>query len=337
MRAGARAGGRARGAVFAAALAAHACTLSFDDTGLSDGDEGGGGGGGRAGAGQGGASGGGGSSGRGGGGAGGAGGVSPTGGGGGSGGTGPTGGTGPGGGLNAYEESVLADGPTHYFRLDEPEGSDEARNFVGPATVFAEGAPSFGAEGIVLVPLNSGVRFRAGDILSADVADFKPGERSAFTIEAWVRFDAPPGEGEVRCVAGLESELGDTLSFVATDVELAVELVDSNGQPNRVSMPIAFEPGESRHLSVSFDGDAFQLCEGRPDGASTCSGSQPALLPEVGPLYPVLGNDFEGFCGLGGVLDEVAFYPQALSSERLRAHRQIGFGSGPDEPRSRGF
>jgi hypothetical protein len=333
-------GQRARGALLALAFGSSACSLLFDDTGLDDGDAGR-----QKGAGGGGATGG--TSGKGSGasgGAGGAGGTGNTGGRGGNPGTGGdpgtggspgtgggmSGGSGSGGDPNAspYADVVIADGASIYFRLNEPVGSPGARSIAEPVDAAAVGSPTFEAPGVMAEPGNTGVKIVETDGFTVATPAFKPGEVNSFAIDAWLTLSKEPSPDDRRCVAGLVNDLGTTLYLVASGTQLSFELDSITGQTQAAAFPTPFKAGESRYVGVTFDGAFAALCEGRSDGAGSCSGAQPFVLDDAGPYYPVFGNDVFGSCSLGGVLDEVAYYPFALPTQIMNNHQSIGFTVG---------
>lgn len=323
--------------MLALALGPSACSLLFDDTGLDDGDAGG-----QKGAGGGGATGG--TSGKGSGASGGTGGTGNTGGtsgnpgtGGGPGtggdpgtGGGMSGGSGAGGdpGSSPYADAVLADGASIYFRLNEPAGAFSARSIAEPLDAVPVGSPSFGAPGVMVEPGNTGVKVVETDFFTGDIPVFKPGVSNAFGIDVWLTLGKEPLPDERRCVAGFIADSGTFLSLVASGIQISLELNSATGQSQTVSFSTPFKPDEPRYVGVTFDGQFAALCEGRSDGASSCSGGLPFVLDDEGPYYPVFGNDVSRACGFGGVLDEIAYYPFALPIEAMKIHQSIGFNAG---------
>jgi hypothetical protein len=346
-------GQRARGALLALAFGSSACSLLFDDTGLDDGDagrqKGGGATGGTSGKGSGASGGAGGAGGTGNtggrGGSPGTGGGSGTGGGPGTGGSpgtggGMSGGSGSGGDPNAspYADAVIADGASIYFRLNEPVGAFGARSIAEPVDAVPVGSPSFDAPGVMVEPGNTGVKVVETDVFTGDVPVFKPGVNNAFAIDVWLTFSKEPLPDERRCVAGFVADSGTFLSLVANGVRLSLELSSATGQSQTVSFLTPFKADEPRYVGVTFDGELAALCEGRSDGASSCSGVLPFVVDDAGPYYPVFGNDVPRACGFGGVLDEIAYYPFALPTAVMKNHRSIGFNAGvgkrlPPKPR----
>lgn len=217
-----------------------------------------------------------------------------------------------------YRDTVLADEPAAYYRLDEASGTlcrDSSGNeldgtYTGGVTLGQAGALSGDADTAALMNGTS------GDMRSLTV----PTPAGAFSVEFWLKPSAlsnyNQGIGAVNHWGAFlfHSEAGGG-AFVGTDVA-------TRFGPGETGVVLAV--GQWSHIVYTYDGANGRLYR---DGALT-----------AGPKAQTAPGAWGGFTtchtGIGtaieGTLDEVAIHPTALSAARILAHYEAGTGTGGD-------
>lgn len=203
-----------------------------------------------------------------------------------------------------YPEIVAADAPTAYWDLGASAPRDQSGGWAG---AFANTVEP-GVTGVLGTPTAAHFDGATGYAYVNDL----PAPRDAYTMEAWILPDGA-GDGTVVEQGGAGALLlrGGRAVFVQGDVEIS-------GGPSLA--------GAWHHVAGTWDGTTARLyvdgnlvasspSSGRPSGAAT--------------LYIGYGHHAAWFAG---VIDQVAYYPRALTAARLQAH--VGMVDVPAVPRS---
>ena len=217
---------------------------------------------------------------------------------------------------SAYADQVLADSPISYWRLGETTGSTASDvtganpgTYTGGVTLGQPGgltgdpdsAAAFdGVNDYVLVPDSSSLDLTAGVTLEAWIKRNKSG--------VWQVVVGKPGNGLSKyenyalwfnTQNQVVAYFGDGVGFVSV-----VSPLDTNWH----------------HVAASYNNATARLYV---DGALAAQATSPIHLT-ANSLPLNLGRTNSGSYYFGGLLDEVAVYATALSSDRILAHYEAG-------------
>jgi hypothetical protein len=218
---------------------------------------------------------------------------------------------------NAYADAVLADGPVAYWRLDEPAGASTAADSSGRALdgTFS-GRVSLGVPGATAAGTAAAIdqsdgkaRFRDSSVLRLN---------GAFSIEFWSRLERY-GSGWPGIVNKNGSWSADGF-LIWYDASGKLHFKRNNAEWTTPAGALVSD--RLRHFVVTYDDRDLKWYV---DGSIVTS--QSASLPFNRGATPLdLG---QGDLGAGDgsiVLDEVALYGTALSSDRIRSHHEAAGG-----------
>jgi hypothetical protein len=224
-----------------------------------------------------------------------------------------------------YRAEVLSDNPTSYWRLGEPSGTSAAdERGTNPGTY--NGGVSLSQPGAIVNEVNRAASYDGvndytlvPDSNSLDMA-------TGVSLEVWMKrtksaayqvVAAKPGNGQSKFENySLWLNTGNQLNAYfgngTTYASVSGGTVDLNWH----------------HVVASYDNATAKIyVDGTLRGSTT---SSVVLTPNALPLN--LGRANDGSYFYGGLLDEVAVYPVALSATRIRAHYDIGLGSDGTPP-----
>lgn len=228
----------------------------------------------------------------------------------------------------SYSETVLADKPAAYYRLEDPVGTFTVTNAVAAdanqGTVMYDeysAFPKFEEAGIGSNSVSfhlytpEGGSAQKSHIEIPYAAELNP--NGPFTAECWARV-ASWGT-EVRCIVGnvaawnlgwwFRQEAGTTPRWLWVQNGGGIYMAGGSITKN-----------EWAHLVVTYDGtNSYFFANGQPVWSS---GGTPVPNPS-GPLCiggaPALGDEF-----FDGDVDEVAVYTNALTADQIRLHYEVG-------------
>ncbi|MGY1814261.1 PKD domain-containing protein [Blastococcus sp. SYSU D00820] len=230
---------------------------------------------------------------------------------------------------DAYSATVLADGPEHYWRLDEPAGSRVAYDSAG----FEDLALGSGVAGAQQGGLTGSTDTAASfDGTAGGIATMTNPLRGAHTlsVEAWFSTRSTAG--------GVLLDFGDATSGLSVNHDRHVYLDEAGrvsfgvwpGYGGVVSTTKAYNDGRWHHVVATLGPDGIALY---------LDGSLAARRTD-----PTAAQDFVGYWRLGGDtrwagttdwfagrLDEVAVYPGVLTAAQVQRHFAAGTtGSAPN-------
>jgi hypothetical protein len=225
---------------------------------------------------------------------------------------------------SAYADQVLADGPVSYWRLGDTSGTTASDvmganpgTYTGGVTLGQQGAltgdadPAASFDGVndyVLVPDSSSLDLTAGVTIEAWVKRNKSG--------VWQVLVGKPGTGQSKyenyalwfnTSNQVVAYFGDGVSFISV-----VSPLDTSWH----------------HVAASYNNSTAKLYV---DGALAAQASSTIHLT-ANSLPLNMGRANGGSYFFGGLLDEVAVYPTALSADRIRAHHEVGRAIDPEPP-----
>ena len=211
--------------------------------------------------------------------------------------------------LGAYRSRVIADGASHYWRLDETTGP-VAADTIGGVNGTISGGVTIGQPGA----LSDGNRAMTFDGVAPAKIQTAAGVTvpAAATVEGWIKFT----NAAQKPVLALRPE---------TNFLIATRNPPNAGQLQVWTGTFAYgtrllNDGNWHHIAVVFTGsDCLIYTDGTVD---TTTANVHTL--QTGPAR--IGYDqADGLSWLGS-LDEVAIYPRALSATEIQAHYNLGLG-----------
>ena len=210
-----------------------------------------------------------------------------------------------------YAQTVLNDNPVGYWRLGEDvyvaDSSGNALHGAADVDVIP------GQAGALSGDSDTATRFDGADgmIRIPDAAALSPG--TAFTLEAWVKPDAPGTTGIDRILTKWDaSGPGEYSLQIGPTGHL--EFWSVTGAGPAVTGPM-MQAGVWQHVAAVFSSGSVSLyVDGvhHTTGAASTPTDTPAILT-IGGWTPVSDT-------FAGVIDEAAIYPAALTQTDLQAH-----------------
>jgi hypothetical protein len=227
-------------------------------------------------------------------------------------------------GGGSYAAAILADGPVHYWRLEESSTAQPALDqgvpggnngmFIGGVSI---GEPSVGAllgsaarfDGVETAPLGSRI----------DVGSFHAG--ASVTIEAWVKLD-PSATKPLHTVAS-RWDGSWSLDVINSTKRGSFVVRNDTNQLGSAQTAAALVPGQWHHLVGVFAGGVITVYL---DGVAGASVNRGGTLRNAGPSPDrvLIGasrtGSTPGSNNWTGHIDEVAVYGTALSPARIAQH-----------------
>lgn len=230
-----------------------------------------------------------------------------------------------------YSLAVLADKPLLYWRLEESTGSvalDRSTNMLN-GTYSAKGV-LLGQPSLVK-DTNPSARFTAGGSVDGSKdAKLAFTGTTAFSVECWVSFAAPPTEIQTIVARAADAPAsGYSMWLDPADAGAGARAYFgryANGSGVTVATPEAtpLEVGKAYHLIATYDGAKVTI---HLDGvAGPSADSTVALVDSAAQIRIGRSENTEGV--LAARVDELAIYGAVLPKDRIDAHVALG-RSGP--------
>ena len=219
---------------------------------------------------------------------------------------------------SAYAAEVADDTPTSWWRLDEPAGSTTASSTAGLIGTVT-GSPGFAAAGLIVRDPGSAASFVAGQSIELPVGSFPT--TTSWTVEFWF-----VGASVNNLI------LAHTLSYTTTPSGLQIQTL---GGGTGILTIDQMTPG----LSDSSANSTISVCDGAVHHCAIVAASGAALKIYIDGIDRTAGGagttrspmssgpitlNWNGGPASNFTLDDVAFYPAALSAGRIAAHNTAG-------------
>ncbi len=228
-----------------------------------------------------------------------------------------------------YAATILADGPTAYYHLDDMgmTAADSSGNGLNGAI---GSSVTRGVPGLLLSSNDAAMSFpgsggSAGVIKVPQTTLLQPS--TAVSLEAWLRFGSTPANYAVPVGYGNDNHYAPyDLYFVGGKVVAQFELTTGTLV---VSSPSALVSNVAYHVVSTFDGTTGRLYL---NGNLVASVVKAGTLTEYLPGYGfAIGDDAAISDPLfNGTVDEVAVYAgKALSATQVITHYEAGTGTVP--------
>ena len=234
-----------------------------------------------------------------------------------------------------YPETVQADNPIAYYRLEETSGTtaaDSSTSGLYPGTYNVNGVyPQLGQPGITTNSISMQAA-TSSSVTAGYYADLNP--QGPFSFEVWVRPTSAPTSGDYRCPIGNFGGWGTGggsgtgwYVYQTPDSPSAFALVTA---PAGVWISTGYSLFNWYHLVATYDGTNFAFYV---NGALIGSQAHAGYLANPANALGI-GQRADGYGFWDGNLDEVAIYTNALPLDRIQAHYQVGTNSfrAPPEP-----
>jgi hypothetical protein len=215
-----------------------------------------------------------------------------------------------------YPDAVLADAPSHYYRLDEASGAT-AVNATANANATLAGVSAYGVAGALTGDTDTGLTLNgtSGVVLVNGAVNLPTGANAPASLELWVKLAALPGT--VAIVAEIGSNTTGARFWIT---------IDTAGHPQAQASVAtltgaALSTGAWHHLVATYDGTSLRMYV---DGALYGGPTAATWTPSYSTGNASFGAATSSVNFLAGSIDECAIYPTALSSARVSAHHTQG-------------
>jgi len=226
-----------------------------------------------------------------------------------------------------YQQTLLADSPTAYYRFDESSGTtanDSSGN--GYNGTYASSGVTLGQTGAIVGSSDTAVLFDgiAGEMTSP--AGVNTAGWSAFTIEAWVKLTSLPASKAVLAAndTGISNK-GFALYFAANAASLNLSI--GNGSSHATATyTFNFSVGQWYHLVGTWDGATITLYV---DGVNVAAIAKSGTMGTPGYALAWGYNIVSGGGYAPATFAEGAVYNAVLSGPRVLVHYNKGLVAPP--------
>ncbi|TFV90711.1 PKD domain-containing protein [Blastococcus sp. CT_GayMR16] len=238
-----------------------------------------------------------------------------------------------GGGL--YSDTVLADTPNHYWRLDEAAGAAKSYDQAGFDDLNVSAGVTRGAEGALAGTPNTSADFSgASDGLAATAAAV-PGPQ-VFSVEAWFNTTTTSG-GKLVGFGNRNTDQSDNYDrhvYMTDDGRLRFGVYP--GFLATVGNDTRFNDGQWHHVVATLGSTGMALYV---DGQVTGQRGDVTTAQDYNGYWRLGGDtSWEGGTWFDGRIDDVATYPTALTLTQAQRHFAVGSTGQPfNEPPTASF
>ena len=216
-------------------------------------------------------------------------------------------------GASGYAQTILADDPIGYWRLDETAGAASVADASGSGHVgIASSGVNFGQSG----PMADGhtTALFDGSTGAVEVPHATSMNAEALTWEAWV--NVPAIAGSFRRVLG-KGGTNDVFSLWVEPNSTQVTLYfTTSGGRQSVTLPATIVGAGWAHVAFTYDATGWHAYV---NGVEATSGpATGTLLSNIDPL--IFGRDHTSQSWYGGQLGDVALYSYALNADQIAHH-----------------
>ena len=230
----------------------------------------------------------------------------------------------PGPWPSQYADTIMADHPIAYYRMDETYG-DILHDVSGNerhATLQGVGSPTYGVSNPLTQDANNAAMSFAGDSffsISDTDWDFDFGATQDFTIEFWFKTDDLPGENGIPRINAFfgKGSSGTNLWGRMLDDDTIMTCLDYPEGYDKPIAPNTYADNQWHQFVVVADRDAaFQLyidgvlvAEDTNLGVGSIDSDQPLTIAQMDSKWFYYGE-----------LDEFVIFDQALTPSQIQAH-----------------
>ncbi len=220
-----------------------------------------------------------------------------------------------------YSASVVNNGPSAYWRLDEANGATTMTDSSGyGADGSYNSGVTFGQPGALVGDSDTAVSVNNASGWAATVPDSAAVDpTTAMSVEAWVKLPAAAPTGYVVAKGTTTNDLASTQYRLAIQSggSPSLYLKTVNGASQVVTPDGAIKPGVWSFVVATYDGSASRIyVNGYELGSTPASGQINVMSQYFLRVGAYMTN---------GSLDEVAIYPFALSAQQVKHDYQTGW------------
>lgn len=244
---------------------------------------------------------------------------------------------------DTYSTAVLSDSPLAYYALGNapPTGSAFNSGTLGAALNGTHTNVQNGAPGALVATTNTAAGYGgSGRTAIPYSSSLNPAASQSFTVEAWVKpsLDDLAPEGRVPLFNRHSTGNYQGWGFFQRANESAgwnFQMFNQTGTTPAISITGGMRtPGFWTHLVAVWNAStstATLYVDGSPVGSQTLVGGYVANS-DAPFLVGAADADNPGSTGYFGDIDEVAFYPAALTATQILEHTDNAFSFEPTEP-----
>lgn len=224
----------------------------------------------------------------------------------------------------SYSSTILADGPTAYYRLDDTastaadSGGNNLSGTIGSSvTKSVSGLLTGDSDTAMAFP---GVQNSSGAVTVPRTALLEPS--TTVSMEMWLRFTTTPKTYTVPMAYG-DDTVYAPYDFYFNSGKIVAQFFLSSGALIATS-PSALSANTTYYLAATYDGTTARLFV---NGAQVASASKTGTLSGYKANFGLAIGDDAGFSdpGFAGTLDEVAVYSgKVLSAAQVQNHYNAG-------------
>jgi len=217
--------------------------------------------------------------------------------------------------VSTYAQTVTADAPAGYWRLDETSGTTAA-NAAGAAGSGTYTGVTLGAPGLIGSASDKAVTFPGTNSRVAIASSAAVSPTARVSVEAWIKPSALPAAGAFASV----TSKAESYSLQFNGPRLEFTIIQS-GTRKRLQAPAgAIVVGNTYHVVGTYDGTTQRLyINGAQSVSAALTG---AITANTNALYIGSWNGSSEF--YRGTADEVAVYSTALSASQVLNHYNAG-------------
>lgn len=237
-----------------------------------------------------------------------------------------------------YQNQVIADGATQYWKLSDGVGSLTAASQTGGVVGVVHNVGQsviFGETGPLLLSPDTGANF--GQFVSAGNSDYIAvtgggvSGGSGFTIEGWIKVT---NNGGYLAAQNFDNAAAGNAFFIALATQSGVGICEftiynTAGAGSLVQGTRQIVDGQWHHIVLSYaggtNGAVTLYVDGTADVSSTVTGT--TNMSSADPCFIGAGDSGAANQAPSGVsLAQIAFYPSALSPTQVLNHYNLAIG-----------
>jgi hypothetical protein len=213
-------------------------------------------------------------------------------------------------GTSAYAAAVLADSPSFYHRCNETSGTTAVDSSPNGRNGSYDGTKTFGATG--LVTGDTAISVAGAGAVKQAYGAYMDGD---MTCEGWFR---------VTSLTALQTYMGRSNTsegsrwvFASDNADLRLYVWTSAGAAGTLTSTATLAINTTYHLAFTRSGDTWTIyVNGSAAGSfSQATSHNPSVSLTFGADEQAHYSRF-----ISGTMDELAYYPTALSAGRIAAH-----------------
>lgn len=216
-----------------------------------------------------------------------------------------------------YKSSVMADGPTNYWRLGDATASSTAADAAGFSAGTYNGTVTRGAAGVLTADGDTSATFNGSNgyvAMPSGFDDFDGG----MTVEAWVY---PTSTGSWGRIVDLgNGPASDNILFArnGTSNDLTFEIYNGGSPGGAVTAANALVLNTWQHVAATVTSSGAVTIYRNGSSVATGTTAVPRVVQRTNNY--IGRSNWAGDAYFAGGLDEVALYPSALAASRITAH-----------------